>query len=81
MKNWQDDSVTISDEFQWLEGCNDATLVAEKFGIPFQTADLSEQYNEGILDYMFLEYEKGRTHNPDVLFNKEIKFDVFIKLV
>ncbi|WP_295983736.1 tRNA 2-thiouridine(34) synthase MnmA, partial [uncultured Algibacter sp.] len=59
---------------------NDAMLVAEKLGIPFQTVDLSEQYKERIVDYMFHEYEKGRTPNPDVLCNREIKFDVFMKI-
>lgn len=80
MKNWHDDSVTISNECPWLEDSNDALLVAEKLGIPFQTVDLSEQYKERIVDYMFNEYEKGRTPNPDVLCNREIKFDVFMKI-
>ena len=80
MKNWHDDSVTISDECPWLEDSNDAMLVAEKLGIPFQTIDLSEQYKERIVDYMFHEYEMGRTPNPDVLCNREIKFDVFMKI-
>ncbi|RZJ24985.1 MAG: tRNA 2-thiouridine(34) synthase MnmA, partial [Flavobacterium sp.] len=80
MKNWHDDSVTISNECPWLEDSNDALLVAEKLGIPFQTVDLSEEYKEKIVDYMFAEYEKGRTPNPDVLCNREIKFDVFMKI-
>ncbi|MEJ6793262.1 MAG: tRNA 2-thiouridine(34) synthase MnmA [Lacinutrix sp.] len=80
MKNWHDDSVTISDECPWLDDSNDAMLVAEKLGIPFQTVDLSEEYKERIVDYMFNEYEKGRTPNPDVLCNREIKFDVFMKI-
>ncbi|WP_109098641.1 tRNA 2-thiouridine(34) synthase MnmA [Aquimarina sp. AU58] len=80
MKNWHDDSVTISDECPWLDDSNDALLVAEKLGIPFQTVDLSEEYKERIVDYMFNEYEKGRTPNPDVLCNREIKFDVFLKI-
>ncbi len=80
MKNWHDDSVTISNECPWLEDSNDALLVAEKLRIPFQTVDLSEQYKEKIVDYMFNEYEKGRTPNPDVLCNREIKFDVFMKI-
>ena len=80
MKNWHDDSVTISNECPWLEDANDALLVAEKLGIPFQTIDLSEQYKEKIVDYMFREYEMGRTPNPDVLCNREIKFDVFTKI-
>tara|TARA_R110002020_G_scaffold466202_1_gene688514 strand:+ start:86813 stop:88081 length:1269 start_codon:yes stop_codon:yes gene_type:complete len=80
MKNWHDDSVTISDECPWLEDSNDALIVAERLGIPFQTVDLSEQYRERIVDYMFNEYERGRTPNPDVLCNREIKFDVFMKI-
>ncbi|WP_293874853.1 tRNA 2-thiouridine(34) synthase MnmA [Flavobacterium sp.] len=80
MKNWHDDSVTISNECPWLEDSNDALLVAEKLRIPFQTVDLSEQYKEKIVDYMFNEYKQGRTPNPDVLCNREIKFDVFMKI-
>ena len=80
MKNWHDDSVTISDECPWLDDSNDAMLVAEKLGIPFQTVDLSEEYRERIVNYMFKEYESGRTPNPDVLCNREIKFDVFLKI-
>ena len=80
MKNWHDDSVTISNECPWLEDANDALLVAQKLGIPFQTIDLSEQYKTKIVDYMFREYEMGRTPNPDVLCNREIKFDVFTKI-
>jgi len=78
MKNWHDDSVTISKECPWLEDSNDALLVAQKLGIPFQTIDLSIPYKERIVDYMFREYEKGRTPNPDVLCNREIKFDIFL---
>lgn len=80
MKNWHDDSVTISNECPWLEDSNDALLVAEKLNIPFQTVDLSEQYKERIVNYMFNEYKNGRTPNPDVLCNREIKFDVFMKI-
>jgi len=80
MKNWHDDSVTISEECPWLEDSNDALIVAEKLGIPFQTVDLSSEYKERIVDYMFNEYERGRTPNPDVLCNREIKFDVFMKI-
>jgi tRNA-specific 2-thiouridylase len=80
MKNWHDDSVTISKECPWLEDSYDAMLVAEKLGIPFQTVDLSAEYKQRIVDYMFEEYERGRTPNPDVLCNREIKFDVFLKI-
>ena len=78
MKNWHDTSVTISDECPWIDDSNDALLVAEKLGIPYQTIDLSEHYKNRIVDYMFAEYEKGRTPNPDVLCNREIKFDIFL---
>ena len=80
MKNWHDESVTISNECPWLEDSNDAMLVAEKLGIPFQTVDLSSEYKERIVDYMFDEYSKGRTPNPDILCNREIKFDIFLKI-
>jgi tRNA-specific 2-thiouridylase len=80
MKNWHDDSVTISNECPWLEDSNDAMIVAEKLGIPFQVVDLSAQYKERIVDYMFDEYSKGRTPNPDVLCNREIKFDAFMDI-
>lgn len=79
MKNWHDTSVTISNECPWVEDSNDAMAVAETLGIPYQTIDLSEDYKERIVDYMFAEYQKGRTPNPDVLCNREIKFDIFLK--
>lgn len=79
MKNWHDDSVTISKECPWLEDSHDALMVAQKLGIPFQTIDLSGPYKQRIVDYMFAEYERGRTPNPDVLCNREIKFDVFLQ--
>ena len=80
MKNWHDENVTISDECPWLEDSNDAMLVAEKLNIPFQTVDLSKEYKEKIIDYMFEEYSKGNTPNPDILCNREIKFDVFMDI-
>lgn len=78
MKNWHDDSVTISKECPWLDDSNDAMIVAQHLGIPFQAIDLSEEYKARIVDYMFAEYQRGRTPNPDVLCNREIKFDVFL---
>ena len=78
MKNWHDDSVTISNECPWLDDSNDAMIVAQHLGIPFQAIDLSEEYKSRIVDYMFAEYQRGRTPNPDVLCNREIKFDVFL---
>ena len=80
MKNWHDESVTISKECPWLEDSYDAMIVSEKLAIPFQTIDLSDEYQKRIVDYMFDEYEKGNTPNPDVLCNREIKFDVFLKV-
>ena len=79
MKNWHDESVTISEECPWLEDSYDAMLVAQKLNIPFKVIDLSSQYKEKIVDYMFNEYESGNTPNPDVLCNREIKFDVFLE--
>ena len=79
MKNWHDTGVTISEECPWEEDSKDALLVADKLGIPFHTIDFSEEYYERIVSYMFREYESGRTPNPDVLCNREIKFDSFLK--
>lgn len=79
MRNWHDSDVTLSNECPWLDDSNDALLVAEHLGIPYYVLDLSKEYKERIVDYMFNEYEKGRTPNPDVLCNREIKFDVFLK--
>jgi tRNA-specific 2-thiouridylase len=79
MKNWHDGGVTIQGDCPWIDDSNDALLVAQKLGIPFQTLDLSEEYKNRIVDYMFAEYEAGRTPNPDILCNREIKFDIFLK--
>ncbi len=79
MRNWHDESVTLSDDCPWIDDSNDALLIAQQLGIPFQVIDLSAEYKERIVDYMFNEYESGRTPNPDVLCNREIKFDVFLK--
>lgn len=79
MRNWNDASVTLEDECPWVEDSNDALLVAQKLGIPFQVIDMSELYKERIVDYMFAEYKKGRTPNPDILCNREVKFDVFLQ--
>jgi tRNA-uridine 2-sulfurtransferase len=78
MKNWHDDSVTISNECPWLDDSNDAMIVAQHLDIPFQAIDLSAEYKSRIVDYMFAEYQRGRTPNPDVLCNREIKFDIFL---
>ncbi len=80
MKNWHDESVTISEDCPWLDDSNDAMLIAQKIGIPFQTVDLSKQYYSRIINYMFNEYERGRTPNPDILCNREIKFDIFLEI-
>ncbi|GFS26119.1 tRNA-specific 2-thiouridylase MnmA [Elysia marginata] len=79
MKNWHDDAVIISNECPWVEDSNDAMLVAEKLGLPFYSVDLSKAYKEQVVNYMFAEYGKGKTPNPDVLCNREIKFDAFLK--
>jgi len=78
MRNWNDASVTLEDECPWIDDSRDAMLVAEQLGIPFQVIDLSDMYKSRIVDYMFHEYEIGRTPNPDVLCNREIKFDIFL---
>ena len=79
MRNWHDDTVTINNECPWIDDSNDALLVAQHLNIPFQVLDLSQDYKSKIIDYMFAEYEYGRTPNPDILCNREIKFDVFLK--
>lgn len=79
MRNWHNADVTIGNECPWIDDSNDAMLVAEKLGIPFQVIDLSEAYHQRIVEYMFAEYAAGRTPNPDVLCNREIKFDVFLE--
>jgi tRNA-specific 2-thiouridylase len=79
MRNWHDETVTLSDECPWIDDSNDALLIAEQLNIPFQVIDLSDAYKERIVEYMFSEYQSGRTPNPDVLCNREIKFDVFLK--
>jgi len=78
MRNWHDESVTLSDDCPWIDDSNDALLIAQQLGIPFQVIDLSVEYKQRIVDYMFKEYESGRTPNPDVLCNREIKFDAFL---
>ncbi len=79
MRNWNDESVLIDNECPWIEDSNDALEVAELLGIPFQVLDFSKEYKERIVDYMFKEYKNGRTPNPDVLCNREVKFDLFLK--
>lgn len=80
MRNWNDESVVINNECPWIDDSNDALIVAQKLDIPFQVIDLSAQYKERIVDYMFSEYENGRTPNPDVLCNREVKFDIFLNI-
>lgn len=79
MKNWHDDSVILDAECPWVEDSTDALLVAQKLNIPYQVLDFAKEYKERIVDYMFDEYEKGRTPNPDVLCNREVKFDLFLE--
>jgi len=78
MKNWDDSSVTLTGNCTWEDDLLFAEMVCKKLGIPLHTVDLSNQYKERVVDYMFAEYERGRTPNPDVLCNREIKFDLFI---
>jgi tRNA-uridine 2-sulfurtransferase len=79
MINWKDSSVTLSGDCSWEEDIILAKLVARKIGIPLEVVDSSDKYKQSVVEYMFAEYEKGRTPNPDVLCNREIKFDVFLE--
>ena len=79
MQNWHDASTTLHGDCEWEEDRFVAELVARKIGIPFYFVDLSKEYKARVVDYMFDEYEKGRTPNPDVLCNREIKFDAFLQ--
>ena len=78
MQNWHDASTTLHGDCEWEEDRFVAEMVARKIGIPFYFVDLSKEYRQRVVDYMFNEYEKGRTPNPDVLCNREIKFDAFL---
>ena len=79
MQNWHDTTGTLHGDCEWEEDRFVAEMVARKIGIPFYFVDLSKEYRERVVDYMFDEYSKGRTPNPDVLCNREIKFDAFLK--
>ena len=80
MQNWHDSTGTLHGDCEWEEERTVAEMVAKKIGIPFKFVDLSAEYSKRVVDYMFDEYSKGRTPNPDVLCNREIKFDVFLKV-
>ena len=77
MKNWHDTTGLIQSDCHWEDDLMFAEMVAKKLNIPFHFVDLSVPYRQRVVDYMFAEYEKGRTPNPDVLCNREIKFDSF----
>ena len=79
MQNWHDTEGTLHGDCEWEEDRFVAEMVARKIGIPFYFVDLSREYRQRVVDYMFNEYSKGRTPNPDVLCNREIKFDAFLK--
>ena len=79
MRNWHDTTGTLEGDCPWHDDQVFAELVAKRLDIPFRFVDLSEEYKRRVVDYMFSEYEQGRTPNPDVLCNREIKFDVFLK--
>lgn len=79
MRNWHDTTGTLEGDCPWYDDQIFAELVAKRLDIPFRFVDLSEEYRRRVVDYMFSEYEQGRTPNPDVLCNREIKFDVFLK--
>jgi tRNA-specific 2-thiouridylase len=77
MRNWHDTTGLLQSDCHWEDDLMFAEIVAKKLDIPFHFVDLSEPYRERVIDYMFAEYEKGRTPNPDILCNREIKFDSF----
>ena len=79
MRNWHDTTGTLEGDCPWYDDQVFAELVAKRLDIPFRFVDLSQEYRKRVVDYMFSEYERGRTPNPDVLCNREIKFDVFLK--
>ena len=79
MQNWHDTTGTLHGDCEWEEDKFVAEMVAKKLDIPFHFVDLSDIYRQRVVDYMFSEYEKGRTPNPDVLCNREIKFDAFMQ--
>ena len=81
MRNWTDTTGVLKGDCPWMDDKFDAEAVARKLGIPFHMVDLSTEYRARVVDYMFDEYAKGRTPNPDVLCNREIKFDVFLRLI
>ena len=77
MINWKNSSVTLSGDCAWEEDQLVAQMVAKQIGIPLHVVDSSERYMTHVVDYMFNEYSRGRTPNPDVLCNREIKFEIF----
>lgn len=79
MRNWHDTTGTLEGDCPWYDDQLFAELVAKRLDIEFHYVDLSEEYRRRVVEYMFAEYERGRTPNPDVLCNREIKFDVFLK--
>src|SRR5664279_6089824 len=79
MINWHDKTGTLAGDCPWKDDLLFAELVARKLEIPIHSVDFSEEYRKRVVDYMFSEYERGRTPNPDVLCNREIKFDLFME--
>ena len=77
MLNWDDTRYIKTDEMHWVKDSEDAAEVARQLGIPFEIYDFREKYFQRVIDYMFREYERGRTPNPDILCNREVKFDLF----
>ncbi len=79
MQNWHDTTGTLYGDCPWKDDKAIAQMVAKKLDIPFHFIDLSEEYGKRVVDYMFSEYKVGRTPNPDVLCNREIKFEAFLQ--
>ena len=74
MKNWSSTAGLLKNDCPWLQDRQDALRVAAFLRIPLHTLDFEKQYQKTVMDYFFKEYKKGRTPNPDVMCNKEIKF-------
>jgi tRNA-specific 2-thiouridylase len=79
MKNWEDQQGVLTSSCTWEDDLMFAKMAAQKLDIPIHLADFSKEYRHRVVDYMFREYQKGRTPNPDVLCNREVKFDLFAR--
>jgi len=78
MKNWSPSSIQSLSDCPWLEDQKDAEAVCQKLGIPFQSVNFEKEYRQSVVEYFLSEYRAGRTPNPDVMCNREIKFGIFL---